>query len=203
MKFEFFDNQGEVFSIPIPEMYHDCTELIRSDYYRITGKYASILKMWMLTLRNPQFVLIFWLRLASIKGFFYYPAKLMHHHYSVKYGLQVYPSMKIGYGFSLGHAISVVINPYTIVGNNVNIDQFVNIGSTKDTFAVIGDNVHIFPSVCMVNDVHVGSNSTIGAGAVVVKDVPKDATVAGVPAKVLHYNRPGHFVGSRWPIPEK
>ena len=201
MKYELINNRNGDIRIPIPQSYHDCVELIRSDYYRIRATNGhSLFNMWLQTLKTPQFALTFWLRLAAIKGFLYFPAKIIHRHYSVKYGLQVYPSMKIGYGFSLGHAISVVINPCTIIGNNVEIDQFVNVGSTKKTFAVVGDNVHIFPSVCVVNDVHIGNNVTIGAGAVVVKDVPENATVAGVPAKVLNYNRPGHFVGNRWPI---
>lgn len=115
--------------------------------------------------------------------------------------MQVYPSMKIGYGFCLGHSICVVINPATIIGNNVNVAQFTQIGTSTDEAAIIGDNVSLNPMVSLVNGVHVGSNSTIGTGAVVTHDVPCDATVVGVPAKVLHYNKPGLFVGNRWPIP--
>lgn len=191
---------GDVVKVPVPECYADCLELIRSDYYRYSGRIGSFFKMFTKTLSIPPFALIFWLRLAQIRGILYWPAKLIHRHYSHKYGFQVYPSMKIGYGFCLGHAICVVINPQTIIGNNVNISQFTQIGTSTDCAAIIGDNVSISPMVSLVNGVHIGSNSTIGTGAVVTKDVPMNATVAGVPAKVLHYNRPGHFVGSRWPL---
>lgn len=42
--------------------------------------------------------------------------------------------------------------------------------------------------------------SSIGAGAVVTRDVPQNATVAGVPAKVLNFNKPGRYINRRWPI---
>lgn len=184
--------------IPIPDNYHDVARLIQSDYFRIHSKTASFFKMWLFTFRCPQFALLFYLRMSAVKGIFYYSSKLLHRRISRKYGLQIYPSTKIGYGLSLGHSIGIVVNPGTIIGNNVSIDQFVSIGSTKDTFAIIGDNSVIFPMTCVVNDVHIGKNATIGAGAVVVKDVPANATVVGVPAKVINYDRPGHFAGSRY-----
>ncbi len=203
MKFEEYKSRtDEIISVPIPESYKDCVEMIRSDFFRYYGVQTGLFSMFLKTLTSPPFALTFWLRLAQIKGCFYWIAKIIHRHYSQKFGFQIFPSMKIGYGFCLGHAIDIIINPYTVIGNNVCIDQFVNIGSTKNTFAVIGNNVHIFPMSCVVNDVHIGSNATIGAGAVVVKDVPKDATVAGAPAKVLNYNRPGHFIGNKWPLPQ-
>lgn len=201
----FFENiQARTGSIiiPIPERYRDCIELIRSDYYRYYGRKDSLLRMYFRTWANPPLALTFWLRLAQVRGWLYWPAKLIHRHYSQKFGMQVYPSMKIGYGFCLQHSICVVINPSTIIGNNVNVSQFTQIGSSKEHAAIIGNNVSLSPMISLVNDVHIGSNSTIGTGAVVTHDVPCDATVVGVPAKVLHYNNPGHFVGNRWPLPE-
>ncbi len=193
---------GDTIIIPIPEKYKDCLELIRSDYFRYYGRVDSLVKMASKTFVSPPFALTFWLRLTQIRGVWYWPSKIIHRHYSHKYGFQIFPSMKIGYGFCLGHAICVVINPATVIGNNVNIAQFTQIGTSTDAAAIIGDNVSLSPMVALVNGVHVGSNSTIGTGAVVTHDVPTNATVAGVPAKVLHYNRPGHFVGNRWPIPD-
>lgn len=192
---------GETITIPIPVCYADCIELIRSDYYRYFGHVSSFGKMFLQTFSSPPFALTFWLRLAQIRGLWYWFAKIMHRHYSVKYSMQVYPSMKIGYGFCLQHSICVVINPATIIGNNVNVSQFTQIGTSKEKAAIIGDNVSLSPMISLVNDVHIGSNSTVGTGAVVTHDVPSKATVVGVPAKVLHYNNSGHFVGNRWPLP--
>ena len=148
--------------------------------------------------RNHCFKYSFWLRLASRKNPFYLLAVLMHNHLSIKYGIQIPRTCKIGYGFYIGHGIGVVINGGTIIGNNVNISQFLSIGSNKGTPAIIGNNVYIGPNVCIVENVNIGDNSTIGAGAVVVKDIPENSTVAGVPAKVISYKEPGRFIKDRY-----
>lgn len=125
-------------------------------------------------------------------------ARYKHRQLSRKWGIQIPRTAKIGYGLYIGHGVGIVINPKTVIGNNVNLSQFLTIGSNKGTPAVIGDNVYIGPSVCIVEDVKIGNNVTIGAGSVVTKDVPENATVAGVPAKVLNYNNPGRFVNRRY-----
>ena len=92
----------------------------------------------------------------------------------------------------------MVINNRTIIRNNVIFSQFLNIGTNHNTPAIIGDNVYLGPGVCIVENVKIGNNSTIGAGAVVTKDVPENATVAGVPAKILNYNNPGRYIHRPW-----
>ena len=54
--------------------------------------------------------------------------------------------------------------------------------------------------LCIVEDVKIGSNVTIGAGSIVTKDIPDNATVAGNYAKVLNYRNPGRFVHNRWQV---
>ena len=117
---------------------------------------------------------------------------------SRKAQVQIPASTKIGYGFYIGHNICMVVNGGTIIGNNVNISQFLNIGTNHRTPAIIGDNVYIGPHVSIVENVRIGNNSSIGAGAVVTKDVPENATVAGVPAKILIYNNPSRYVNRRY-----
>jgi serine O-acetyltransferase len=65
-------------------------------------------------------------------------------------------------------------------------------------YATIGDNVYIGPNVCIVENVKIGNNVTIGAGAVVTKDVEDNATIAGVPAKVISFKNPGGIVYNKW-----
>ena len=66
--------------------------------------------------------------------------------------------------------------------------------------ATIGDNVYIGPGVCCGDSVVIGNNATIGAGSVVTKDIPDDATAVGNYARVINYNNPGRYVKNRWHI---
>lgn len=136
--------------------------------------------------------------MAGITGPLHYVARIMCRYYRNKYGLQILPSTKIGYGLYIGHGIGIVISPTAEIGNNCNISQFVTIGTNEGKAATIGDNVYIGPSVCIVENVHIGNNVTIGAGAVVVKDVPDNVTVAGVPARIISNKKPGRYIGNSW-----
>ena len=111
---------------------------------------------------------------------------------------QIPRCLKVGYGLYIGHRGPVIVNPSAEIGNNCTIMQFTTIGSNENHAAVIGDNVYIGPNVCIVEDVHIGNNVTIGAGSVVTKDIPDNATAAGNYAKILNYNNPGRFVTRRW-----
>ncbi|WP_270088397.1 serine O-acetyltransferase [Sphingobacterium sp. SYP-B4668] len=171
---------------------------IKSDYtrYGLTSYPLKIVLFGILAL-NHCFAYTFWFRLAKVKGALRPIATFMHWRLSRKYGIQIDVQTQIGYGFYIGHGIGVIINPTTKIGNNVNVSQFTTIGA-HGLAAEIGDNVYIGPSVCIVNQVKLGDNCSVGAGAVVVKDVPASATVAGVPAKILNFDNPGKFVGSRY-----
>lgn len=94
--------------------------------------------------------------------------------------------MKIGRGLYLGHAISIVINARTVIGNNFSISHMNSIGTDKKQPAIIGDNVIVGPMACLVNGVHIGNNVKIGAGAVVVKDIPDDCTAVGNPVRIIN-----------------
>lgn len=112
--------------------------------------------------------------------------------------LKIMRSTKIGYGFYIGHGGPVVVNPSAEIGNNVNLSQYVTIGSNEGKAAEIGDNVYIGPSCCIVEDVVIGNNVTIGAGSVVTKDIPDNATAAGNYAKVLSFKKPGRYIQNPW-----
>ena len=113
-------------------------------------------------------------------------------------GNRIPSSVKIGYGLYIGHGGPVVINPTAIIGNNVNLSQFTTIGSNEGKAATIGDNVYIGPNVCVVEDVVIGNNVTIGAGSVVTKSIPDNATAVGNYAKVINYNNPARYIGNKW-----
>ena len=173
-------------------------EYIKSDLIRYTGSYSFslLLKNY---IRNPSFKYSFWLRLCKHNNFLIRKiAIFMHKIFSSRYLIQIPKSIQIGYGLYIGHHMCIVVDGSATIGNNVNLSQFTTIGSNHGKAATIGNNVYIGPNVCIVEDVVIGNNSTIGAGSVVVKDIQENATVAGVPAKFLSFKNPGRYVNSRW-----
>ena len=198
MKYERVSLYDDIIKIPIAESYKDCIELIRSDYYRFTEKRVPLLKMFFKTLYSSGFAYNFWLRLSSHKGWLFPFCRFMLFLISEHTHIQISYKTRIGYGLYLGHGIDLIVNPMAIIGNNCNLSQFLSIGSNTGHSCIIGDNVYVGPHVCIVENVLIGSNVTIGAGAVVIKDIPKNATAVGVPAKVVSYEKPGCYIFSRY-----
>lgn len=173
---------------------------IVSDYYRYYGRGGSMLCILLKCLfsldRGIKFLL--WYRLASQKNILQPLAIVVHKILSLEYCIYFPRQIKAGYGLYLSHSMSIVVHPNTIIGNNCNISQFVNIGSNKGTPAIIGDNVYIGPMTCLVEDVHIGNNVTIGAGSVVTHDIPNNSTAVGCPAKVINENNPAQFIMNKY-----
>jgi acetyltransferase len=116
-----------------------------------------------------------------------------------KYNLLIASSTKIGYGLFIGHPSGIIVNHTAVIGNNVNLSQFTTIGSNENRAAVIGDNVYIGPSVCLIENVHIGNNATIGAGSIVTKDVLENTVVAGNPAKEITAKvNPGGYIRNKY-----
>lgn len=112
--------------------------------------------------------------------------------------LQIPRKTKIGYGLYIGHNGPVICNHTAVIGDNVNLSQFTTIGSNEGHAAHVGSNVYIGPSVCLVEDVIIGDNCTIGAGSVVTKDIPRNATAVGNYAKVINFDNPGRYIQNKW-----
>lgn len=198
MKIECYKlNENDV-RIPVPENYRDCVILIKSDYYRMNAREKNFFAIAIKTFFPFKSSVLFWRRMCSYRGILFPLFYLMYKLACAKSMVEIPLSAKIGYGLYIGHGKCMIVNGGTIIGNNVNLSQFLNIGTNHKTPAIIGDNVYIGPHVCLVEDVKIGNNSTIGAGAVVTRDVPPNATVAGVPAKVLNYNNPGRYIGNSY-----
>ncbi len=172
---------------------------VQSDYARYGRKpvIINILKDVILGW-NHSFTYCFWLRFASRSNLFSPIANYMHRKLSKRYGIQIYPSTKIGYGLCLGHGISIIVNPTTIIGNNCNLCHYTTIGSNHGKAAKIGDNVYIGPNTTIVEDVKISNQVTIGAGSIVIDDIPENTTVAGNPAKPISTKGPGRYVQNRF-----
>lgn len=122
----------------------------------------------------------------------------MYKKVSRKYQIDLPIRTKVGFGLYLGHGICMVINGGTVIGNNVNLSQFLNIGINKGTPAIIGDNVYIGPHVSIIEDMIIGNYATIGAGSVVTKNIGENSTAVSVPAKVIHNSIPGQYIKNRF-----
>ena len=96
---------------------------------------------------------------------------------------------EIGGGFFIQHGFATIVGAQRI-GENCWINQQVTVGYSGGQCPIIGDNVSIHCGAKILGGVTMGDNSVAGAGAVVVKDVPENAIVGGVPAKVLRLRTP-------------
>lgn len=192
--------------IPTPESYRDCFLLAQSDYYRYYGRKVGLLTLMMYSIISPYFSFNFYLRMCSYRkktllgGGIFGCCKLIKTYKGRRRCLMISEQTTIGYGLYLAHAFGVIINPKAVIGNNCTISQFTTVGAMYGQAATIGDNVYMGPSVCVVENVKIGNGSVIGAGAVVVKDVPANKTFAGVPAKVISDNNSSKLITNPWII---
>lgn len=104
-------------------------------------------------------------------------------------GIEIHPGAVIGEGFFIDHGMGVVIGETTEIGNNVTLYQGVTLGGTgKDKgkrHPTIGNNVMVASGAKVLGPFKVGDNSKIGAGAVVLEEVPPNCTVVGVPGRIV------------------
>lgn len=103
-------------------------------------------------------------------------------------GIEIHPGATIGEKFFIDHGMGVVIGETTIIGDNVLIYQGVTLGGTgKDQgkrHPTIGDRVTIGAGAKVLGNITIGSDSNIGAGSVVIDDVPEHSTVVGIPGRI-------------------
>ena len=158
-------------------------EYLKSDLYRYEGKTSlkSFIKYYR---KNAGFRFLVAFRLVNEKGLWKIIGTILWILRN-KQLIQISRKTRIGYGLYISHGGPVVVNPSTQIGDNCNLSQFVTIGSNEGKAAVIGDNVYIGPSCCIVEDVIIGNRVTIGAGSVVTKDVEPMTIVAGNPARFI------------------
>jgi len=95
-------------------------------------------------------------------------------------------TMKMGGGVLLAHPYASILNADSI-GENFNFRNLTTIGSKGDGRPTIGNNVSLGANVTIIGKIHVGDNVIVGAGSVVVKDVPNNCIVAGNPARIIKY----------------
>lgn len=134
------------------------------------------------------------------------PARLLSHAARFFTGIEIHPGAEIGEGFFIDHGMGVVIGETAIIGDNVHLFQDVTLGGTSTHRAkrhpTLKDNVVVGAGAKLIGDITIGENSKIGAGSVVVTNVPANATVVGVPGHVVAFADPGDDTVLRLPDPE-
>jgi serine O-acetyltransferase len=173
--------------------------LIKSDLFRYKGKsdFKTFLKTYLSTV---GFNYLVWFRITQNYNNIF--TRFLLKRKMVKFGIEIHPNTKIGYGFYIGHFGGIVINEKTIIGNNCNISQGVTIGQInrgeKQGTPTIEDEVYIGPGAKILGKINIGHNSAIGANAVVVKDVKSNTTVGGIPAKEISTIGSDGYINRIW-----
>ena len=119
-------------------------------------------------------------------------------------GIEIHPGAKIGKNLFIDHGMGVVIGETSEIGDNVTIYHNVTLGGSSPSIdserqrhekrhPTIGNDVVIGSGAQIIGPIKVGNNSRIAANAVVVKDVPENATMVGIPARAVKLENKGSF----------
>lgn len=186
-------------------------QFIKADFHRIgIQSLPGILRT--LTLKSGPHQYIFWLRVCAYlsRGPWtsrpaFVLSRLVLRRNQYRYGIDIPYTTRIGPGLYIGHGFGIVVNHDTVIGANCNLSQGVTIGQTnrgkRAGTATIGQGVYLGPGVSVVGKVHIGDNVAVGAGAVIVDDVPRDSVVVGNPGRVVSSAGAHTYVENRWPPP--
>jgi serine O-acetyltransferase len=139
----------------------------------------------------PSFKAIIRYRIAHhlYKKKHYFLARWYSQRTARKTGIEIHPGATIGRGLFIDHGIGVVIGETSIIGDNVTLYQGVTLGGTGKEqgkrHPTVGNNVMISAGAKVLGSFTIGENSKIGAGSVVLQEVPPNSTVVGVPGHVV------------------
>jgi serine O-acetyltransferase len=118
------------------------------------------------------------------------PARFLSHVSRFLTGIEIHPAARIGPGLFIDHGMGVVIGETAEVGENVTLLQGVTLGGTslkrEKRHPTLGDNVVVGAGAKIIGAFKIGDGSRIGAGSVVVREVPPNSVVVGVPGRVTY-----------------
>lgn len=149
------------------------------------------IKSNMEVLLYPSFRAILRYRLAHklyLRGHYFW-ARWISQRGARKTGIEIHPGARIGKGLFIDHGSGVIIGETTIIGNNVTLYQGVTLGGTGKEqgkrHPTLEDNVMVSAGAKILGSFTIGENSKIGAGSVVLEEVPPNCTVVGVPGRIV------------------
>lgn len=119
----------------------------------------------------------------------YFMARWVSQKGAHKTGIEIHPGAKIGKGLFIDHGHGVIVGETTVIGDNVTLYQGVTLGGTGKEHGkrhpTLGNNVMVCAGAKVLGSFSIGENSKIGAGSVVLDEVPPNSTVVGVPGRVV------------------
>ena len=122
----------------------------------------------------------------------YFLARWVSQRAARKTGIEIHPGATIGKGLFIDHGSGVIIGETTVIGDNVTLYQGVTLGGTGKEqgkrHPTLRDNVMVSAGAKVLGSFTIGENSKIGAGSVVLEEVPPNCTVVGVPGRVVKMN---------------
>ena len=139
----------------------------------------------------PGFHAMIFYRIAHAlwTGKFFFLGRFVSHIGRFMTGIEIHPGAQIGRGFFIDHGMGVVIGETAEIGDNCTLYHGVTLGGTswakEKRHPTLGDNVVVGSGAKILGPFMVGDGSKIGSNSVVVKEVPEDATVVGVPGRIV------------------
>lgn len=119
----------------------------------------------------------------------YFLARWVSQHGVRKTGIEIHPGATIGKGLFIDHGSGVIIGETAILGDNITLYQGVTLGGTGKEqgkrHPTLEDNVMVSAGAKVIGSFTIGKNSKIGAGSVVIEEVPPNCTVVGVPGRIV------------------
>ena len=133
------------------------------------------------------------------------PARLVANTSRFLTGIEIHPGATIGEGLFIDHGMGVVIGETCEIGDDVTLHQGVTLGGTSTQrvkrHPTLKDNVLVGVGAQLIGDITIGENSKVGAGSVVLASVPPNATVVGVPGRVVAVRNPDTDTVEKLPDP--
>lgn len=176
-----------------PNSFNELKKYIRQDLGYVNGKtIRSFLSRYLF---EPGFKYIVWLRLTRFlyltkHKILFGLSRMFLKHYGYKYHFDISYRAQIGPGLTIAHFGFIIVMSNDIIGDNCTLRPGVVFGKklTADTGgANVGNNVDFGVGSKIIGEVQVGDNVTVGANAVITKDVPSNTVVGGVPAKIIKW----------------
>ena len=143
----------------------------------------------------PSFKAVMMYRVAHkwYKSGHYFWARWLSQKAVRKTGIEIHPGAQIGKGLFIDHGSGVIIGETTIIGDNCTLYQGVTLGGTGKEqgkrHPTLGNNVMVSAGAKVLGSFTIGDNCKIGAGSVVLEEVPPNCTVVGIPGRIVKRNK--------------